>query len=56
MTLLKICALLLVLSVALAPCTGKGDCGPALDEALSTICVNGFNTKFKKSSEYKMGL
>ncbi|XP_018789533.1 PREDICTED: probable insulin-like peptide 1 [Bactrocera latifrons] len=52
MTLLKICALLLVLSVALHESTGRTVCGPALDAVLSTICVNGFNTKFKKSMEW----
>ncbi|XP_039951872.1 probable insulin-like peptide 1 [Bactrocera tryoni] len=52
MTLLKICALLLVLSVALHQSTGRTVCGPALDAVLSTICVNGFNTKFKKSMEW----
>ncbi|XP_018789560.1 PREDICTED: LIRP-like [Bactrocera latifrons] len=27
-------------------------CGPAIDAALSIMCENGFNTKFKKSLEW----
>ncbi|XP_049314499.1 probable insulin-like peptide 1 [Bactrocera dorsalis] len=52
MNLLKIGALLLVLSVALHQSIGRTVCGPALDEVLSAICVHGFNTKFKKSMEW----
>ncbi|XP_004530862.1 probable insulin-like peptide 3 [Ceratitis capitata] len=51
--LLKIHALLLVLAVVLqqAHCS-RTVCGPALDAVLRTICVHGFNSKFKKSMEW----
>ncbi|XP_017494201.1 PREDICTED: probable insulin-like peptide 3 [Rhagoletis zephyria] len=50
---LKICAFVLVISITLQPGTGlRTVCGPALDAVLSTLCVHGFNTKFKKSMEW----
>ncbi|XP_017493941.1 PREDICTED: probable insulin-like peptide 3 [Rhagoletis zephyria] len=51
--LLKICALLFVLIASLHKSTTQRTvCGPALDAVLSTLCVHGFNTKFKKSLEW----
>ncbi|CAD7003686.1 unnamed protein product [Ceratitis capitata] len=28
-------------------------CGPTIDMVLSTVCENGFNTRFKKSLEWR---
>ncbi|XP_067613081.1 probable insulin-like peptide 3 [Eurosta solidaginis] len=48
--MLRICALLLVLIASLQMSIGqKAACGPALDQVLSTICVHGFNAKFKRT-------
>ncbi|XP_017492344.1 PREDICTED: probable insulin-like peptide 3 [Rhagoletis zephyria] len=53
LSLFKICALLLVLVASLQQITARRTvCGPALDAVLSTLCVHGFNTKFKKSLEW----
>ncbi|XP_012159441.1 LIRP [Ceratitis capitata] len=53
MNLIKICTLLTTLLVCVqrSACE-QSVCGPALDSVLSTICENGFNTKFKKSLEW----
>ncbi|XP_054734558.1 probable insulin-like peptide 3 [Anastrepha obliqua] len=52
LNLLKLYALLLVLIVGLQQNTAQRTvCGPALDAVLSTLCVHGFNTKFKRSMD-----
>ncbi|XP_011183644.2 probable insulin-like peptide 1 [Zeugodacus cucurbitae] len=53
MNLLKIFAMMLVMAVVLPQSQSQRTvCGPALDAVLSTICVHGFNSKFKKSVEW----
>ncbi|XP_029408322.2 probable insulin-like peptide 1 [Bactrocera dorsalis] len=50
---LKICAVLIVMAALLPQGQSQRTvCGPALDAVLSTICVHGFNSKFKKSVEW----
>ncbi|CAD7003689.1 probable insulin-like peptide 3 [Ceratitis capitata] len=52
LSLVKICAMLLVVVVVLDQSAGRTVCGPALDAVLKTICIHGYNTKFKKSMEW----
>ncbi|XP_011210854.2 LIRP [Bactrocera dorsalis] len=50
---LKICAFLTVFIVSLQHISAEqAVCGPAIDAALSLMCENGFNTKFKKSLDW----
>ncbi|XP_017461074.1 PREDICTED: LIRP-like [Rhagoletis zephyria] len=52
--LFKICIFLLVFCSGLQQIIAQSRvCGPAIDAVLDTICENGFNTKFKKSMEWK---
>ncbi|XP_012159442.1 LIRP-like [Ceratitis capitata] len=52
--LLKISALLLILLATLEQSSSDQTlCGPTIDMVLSTVCENGFNTRFKKSMEWR---
>ncbi|XP_028896541.2 LIRP-like [Zeugodacus cucurbitae] len=55
MNLLKPFALLLIVLAQFEHGCGQQTlCGPALDMVLSTVCENGFNTRFKKSMEWSV--
>ena len=52
LNLVKLFALLIIMLAQMEASFGQQTiCGPYLDMVLSSMCENGFNTRFKKSSE-----